>query len=83
VTDLDRGAHRRRLAAAQNELMTVDYETRRVLEAAAVHLGALARADDADPLARQLADRCRSLLDRRRLAVTEIHEQAREMGVDQ
>jgi hypothetical protein len=80
MTDTD---HRRRLAAAQAELVSVDAEARKVLEACSIYLGALARADDADPLARQLADRCRSLLDRRTLAIAELHEQAREMGVDQ
>jgi hypothetical protein len=81
VTDHD--AERARLAAVQAELASIEVEARKLLEACAVYLNALARAaddtDDADPLPRDIADRITALLDRRRLAEAEVWELAAEM----
>jgi hypothetical protein len=64
-------------------LASVEIEGRKLLEACATYLDALCRAaddtDSGDPLARDLADRCRSLLDRRTLAVAEVFELEREL----
>jgi hypothetical protein len=83
MTDLDRDAHRLRLAHAQAELMSTQIEAFKLLEAAGRYLDATRRAADDEgidvPHVRALADRCRSLLDRRRVAEIELYELAAEM----
>jgi hypothetical protein len=79
----DHDAERLRLAAVQAELAMIEVEDRKLLEVCAAYLNALCRAaadaGDEAPQARDLADRIRSLLDRRRLAEAEVYELATEM----
>ena len=82
----DTAEQRHRLARSQAQLAELEVEGRQLLKAAGIYLDHLARtADDTDdeaPLARDLADRITAVLDRRATTVMEIHEQAREVGVD-